>query len=381
MPRPKGDSPVKWSATHGQYVLYHNRKLVRLGTNKVAAERQRLALLETGETKCPPIIVSGGSLSVGEAAAAYHAFAAGHYRDSRTINRILIAIEALTPFADLPAADFKGRTLRQYRETLLGRRKSNGEPLSRRYINHLVQAIQMMFGWLVSEDYVPADVLLSLRTVKALEKGKGGREKPPVPPVPDSVIEATLPFCGPTVSALIQLQRLTGCRPGEAIGCKGAEIKQTPGVWWWTPDEHKNAHRGKARVIPIGPRGQALLRPFLAHAREYLFSPADDCDSKPANPMIRPGECYTIAAYENAIKRAVRRARRAQVERGDLLLSSAFVPLWCPGQIRHTTATDIRRQFGREAAAEFLGHSGLAVIDVYAEPSAQTAAEIASKVG
>jgi len=112
-----------------------------------------------------------------------------------------------------------------------------------------------------------------------------------------------------------------------------------------------------------------------------MFSPADDCDSKPANPMIRPGECYTIAAYENAIKRAVRRANRAVVKAGEILLLGRLVPAWCPGQIRHTTATEIRRQFGREAAAEFLGHSGLAVIDVYAEPSAQTAAEIAAKVG
>lgn len=378
MPRPRGDSPVKWSDRIGQYVLYFGRKRHLLGTNKVQAERKRLALL-AGEEAAPLPLTPLSSLTVGEAVRLYVPTIAG--MDSRTVNRVTAAMEALAPFASMPAAEFRGRSLRQVREILISRRKSNGDLISRRYVNHLVQAIQAAFAWLVAEEYVPADVLVSLRAVKALRAGQGGRELPRILPVADAVLEATMPHCGPTVAAMIQLQRLTGCRPGEAIALKASEVKQTESVWWWTPGRHKNAHRGKVRAIPIGPKGQELLRPFLERDREYAFSPADDCKNLPKNRMIRPGEVYTIPAYENAIKRAVRRARRARAKAEGVLLLSRLLPLWSPNQIRHTTATEIRRQFGREAAAEYLGHAGLAVIDVYAERSESTAAEIASKVG
>ena len=42
------------------------------------------------------------------------------------------------------------------------------------------------------------------------------REKEPVGPVDDAVVDATIPFLNRHVRGLVEFQRLTGCRPGEA---------------------------------------------------------------------------------------------------------------------------------------------------------------------
>lgn len=34
-------------------------------------------------------------------------------------------------------------------------------------------------------------------------------------------------------------------------------------IWLYTPTSHKTAHRGKKRTIYIGPRAQAILKPWL----------------------------------------------------------------------------------------------------------------------
>lgn len=61
---------------------------------------------------------------------------------------------------------------------------------------------------------------------------------------------------------MIDLQWLTGMRPGEATIMRACDIDMTGGdVWLYTPHEHKMEHKGKLRVIPLGPQAQAVLRP------------------------------------------------------------------------------------------------------------------------
>jgi site-specific recombinase XerC len=54
---------------------------------------------------------------------------------------------------------------------------------------------------------------------------------------------------------------------------------------------------------------------------------------------------------------------------------------WSPNQLRHTAATEIRRQFGLEAAQVTLGHSNANVTQIYAERDLSKAAEIMRQVG
>ena len=52
-----------------------------------------------------------------------------------------------------------------------------------------------------------------------------------------------------------------------------------------------------------------------------------------------------------------------------------------PHQLRHTAATELRRQFGLEATQAIRGHRSLAATQVYAERNAELAKEVAGAVG
>ena len=54
---------------------------------------------------------------------------------------------------------------------------------------------------------------------------------------------------------------------------------------------------------------------------------------------------------------------------------------WHPHQLRHNAATELRREFGLEAARIILGHHSVAITEVYAEKDEQQALEAMAKVG
>jgi len=88
--------------------------------------------------------------------------------------------------------------------------------LTRREINKWNGRIKRVFRWAVSEQLVAPFVFEGLRTVEGLKLGRtAARENPAVKPADDPVVDATLPFLTPTVSAIVQLQRFARMRPGE----------------------------------------------------------------------------------------------------------------------------------------------------------------------
>jgi integrase len=198
------------------------------------------------------------------------------------------------------------------------------EGQSRRYVNDNVARIKRLFKWAASEQLVPASVAQALMTVEGLRKGHGkARETAPVEPVDDAVVEATLPYLPAVVADLVRLQRLTGCRPGEILAMRPADVDRSSDVWRYTPAEHKTEHHGKRRVIFIGPQAQAVLLPYLLRdAEAYCFSPADserkrlaerhakrttplNCGTVPsARKRRRIGKRYIIDQYRRAIARA-----------------------------------------------------------------------------
>src|SRR5437762_8652985 len=102
-------------------------------------------------------------------------------------------------------------------------------------------------------------------------------------------------------------------------------------VWLYRPGsdqgpagKHKTAWRGHQRVIPIGPRGQAILRPYLkTDLSAYLFSPRESMaafraeqrrnrktkvqpsqiDRRKRKPKKCLGERYRVSSYALAIAR------------------------------------------------------------------------------
>ena len=86
---------------------------------------------------------------------------------------------------------------------------------ARTYINSQVDRVRRMFRW-AEEELLPGSVHDNLAKMTSLRKGKcEARESEKVRPVPDEIVDATLPYLHMIPRAMVELQRLTGMRPGE----------------------------------------------------------------------------------------------------------------------------------------------------------------------
>jgi integrase len=124
---------------------------------------------------------------------------------------------------------------------------------------------------------VPGDVYHALQAPPGIRKGMPGvRESEPVKPVPQAFIDATIPHLPPPVQAMVEVQLLTGMRPGEARMMRAIDIDMTGRVWVYRPAEHKTLHHGETREVYLGPKAQEVIRPWLKpDATACLFSPRD----------------------------------------------------------------------------------------------------------
>jgi integrase len=89
-------------------------------------------------------------------------------------------------------------------------------------------------------------------------------------------------------------------------------------------------------------------------------------DRRKNKPQRKPGEGYTTGSYNYAVRRACQKAG---------------VPAWHVHQLRHTKATEIRREAGLDAARAVLGHRSPQVTEVYAELDTSRAAEVMERLG
>jgi integrase len=287
------------------------------------------------------------------------------------------------PYGNTPARDFSPLRLKAVRQAMID------AGLSRTTINQRVGRIVRLFKWAASEELVPAAVYQALKTVSGLPKGRSeARERDPIKPVPDALVDAIRPHVARQVWAMIQLQRLSGMRPGEVVLMRGCDLDRGGEVWSYTPGQHKTEHRGRSRRIALGPRAQEVLRPWLrADSMEYLFMPREAMAEfraeqrrrrrtplypsqaarpRKPDPKQAPGDRYTTRTYNHAIRYGCARAG---------------VPPWHPNQLRHAAATGIRHAFDLDAARAVLGHSDLKTSEVYAERDRERAARVMREIG
>jgi len=261
--------------------------------------------------------------------------------------------------------------------------------LCRSEVNKRVRHVVRAFKWAVGEEMIPPSTHHGLQAVTGLRRGRADvRESEPVRPVPDSFVDALRPHVARQVWAMIQLQRLSGMRPGEVCVIRSCDLDTSGRVWAYTPGSHKTEHHGRERRICFGPRAQEILRPWLrADPGAYLFQPREAMEEYRArlrqdrktkvqpsqlartrrrSPAKIPGERYDTDSYRRAIAYGCKRAG---------------VPKWHPHQLRHSAATQLRKEFGLDVARAVLGHSSPAVTEVYAELDLTKAAEAMERVG
>lgn len=284
------------------------------------------------------------------------------------------------------AVDFGPRKLKAVRERMVAK------GWKRSMVNSCTQCVKRAWRWLASEELVPSTVADALRTVEGLHKGRTtAPESEDVRPAPETSIAAAKALVNTQVSAMIDLQLLTGMRPGEVTALRPCELDRTgrvvlkggsalelPGVWVYVPQLHKTANWGHARIILIGPAAQSVLAPFLDRdPLAYCFSPAEAAlaahkkprrsqAADPRNPQRRPGRKYDTFSYGKAVRSACERAA---------------VPSFSPNQLRHNAATALVDQFGWEVARIVLGHRSVSVTRRYVEDALTKAAAAIRQAG
>lgn len=308
------------------------------------------------------------------------------------------------------AKDFGPRALKVVRQAMI-----DGEPNGRRgwcrsYANHQTQRIKAIFQWAVAQEIVPPAVYQSLQAVAGLRAGKSNaREAEPVKPASDRTIEIVLPYLPAPVAAMVQLQLLTGARSGELCIMRVCDIDRSGKVWIFRPSHHKTEHHGLTREIAIGPQAQEILTPFLKlDLQAFCFSPADAerdrherqraeratgvqpsqirraAMAKRRKRTRPPLDHYTPHSYGRAIARACDKAdadQREQAKQQGITVAGRLVERFHPHQLRHNAATNIRRDFGIDAARAVLGHHSEAVTLRYAEQDRAKVTKIMEQVG
>ena len=305
-----------------------------------------------------------------------------------------------------PASEFGPLALKSIRHEMVNHKsKKTEKQLCRRYINQQIGRIKRVFKWAASEELVPPAVFHGLSTVIGLKYGRtNARESDPVRPVDDADIQPVLPFMSPIVAAMVRLERITGMRPGEVGRMRTCDIDRSGDIWVYEPFDHKNRWRGHSRRIPLGPKAQEIIRPFLDRPDDaFLFSPRESEEWRlrhraPYNGRSRrtpvypselrrrdakrrvsrhgkrkrpPGDHYVTSSYSQAVRYAIEKAARhgVQVER------------WFPNQLRHTRGTEVRRDYRLEGSRVILGEASVNVTEHYAEENFELARRIAAETG
>lgn len=369
------------------------------------------------------------SVTVDELLTAYWEHARDRHRARRSgglekVRSVMGPLHEL--YGQRPAEEFGPLALKTVRDRL------NDGGRACRTLNEYAGLIKQIFRWGVEHELVPAHVHEALRAVSGLRESDAQAPlSEPVDPAPEHQVEAVLPLVSPAVRAMIELQRLTGMRPGEVVIMRGCDLDIGGRTWVYTPAHHKNAHRGQTRRIYLGPKAQRTLEPWLkTDLSAYLFSPVE-CEAarqarraerrktpprrgnfsgtnRRRSPKRGPGQRYTVDSYRRAIQRACdlafpppKRLARQQVpgKRGtrwetdaewrkrlgpkqwEKLKAWRNEHRWHPNQLRHNAATYLRKRYGLEAARVVLGHNSAAVTEVYAELDFAKAEQIMGEVG
>jgi integrase len=347
--------------------------------------------------------------------ARYWKFAEGHYvKDGKPTGEIGALRAAYKPLRELygttPAAEFGPIRLEALRNKMVGLGWSRGN------INRTINRVRRLFRWGVRKQLIPSSVAEALTTVEGLRRGRTDAKEPaPIMPVADDAVDASLAFMPEVVADMVRLQRLTGARPAEVCILRPCDLDRSGDVWLYRPESHKTQHHGRERVIFIGARGQEILLRYLArHHEAFCFRPCDSmakhladraatrttpasCGNVPGSnrrkkPRTVPGECYEVDAYRRAITRACDKAFPHPELAGirlPMLTAEQKLELrswqkshrWAPNQLRHAAATEVRREFGLEAAQIVLGHSKADVTQVYAERDLAKGLEVAKRIG
>lgn len=255
-------------------------------------------------------------------------------------------------FGDLPASQLTPLKLRHFQDHLV-----QGK-YARSHINKLQRRVIRIWGWAVSYDLLDPALLVGLQSVPALRMGLPGvTEAPEIDLVPLDLVKQTIEKIHEPVKSMIQVQLMTGCRPGEVRGMTWGDIDQSGEMWIYRPAKHKTAHWGKKRVIPLTQKVQEILLKFpRERPTDFVFDPGSRVENK----------SYHRQSYSRAIK---------------VCCEAHGLAVWNPRQLRKLAAQRVDDMLGIEHSSALLGHSGSDVTRrFYAKSQLTKATEAAKRI-
>lgn len=375
--------PMRRKKCPGQdqaYVTLNGRRVL-LGAwgseeARAAYDREIMQWLARGRM---PVTPHEDTLMV-ECVALYTKYCEDYFKSSpRSFERVKLALAPVAAmYGRVPASEFGPSHLRAVRETMINHK------LCLTTINTRIGVIKQMLRYCASIEAIPAEVWHKALTLENLKPGRTAAKQPRVVgPVPLAHIEAVKPHVTASVRGLIELQLLTGARSGEICALRACDIDMSGEVWLVKLARHKNAWRQKTRTLYIGPKGQAVLKPFILARRpgEYLFQPEDYYRERSlaAPRHRRPNQKKNTPKTERKVTDHYNaNSYRHAVKRG---CEAAEVPVWHPHQLRHTCASEMVKKYGIESTRALLGHSHLDATQLYAEVDQAMVKRIAAEAG
>ena len=267
----------------GQAVVTLNGKDFYLGRYKSKASRDEydrlIAEFLANGKKLPPTRLTEHGIAIEELMIQFLEHAEGYYqkngKQTATFSHCKLALSPVVKhYGTKSVFNFGPLSLTFIRD------KWVEAGIARKTINRWTDIIRQAFRWGVARELIASDILHALEAVDHLKSGRTtAPEYREIEPVSDEIVEKTLPHLPPIIADMVRVQRLVGMRPQDIRNMRSCDIDRNGDIWKYVPFEHKTQHHGKERVLPIGPRAQAILTSYLIEKEStpeaFLFSPQD----------------------------------------------------------------------------------------------------------
>lgn len=332
---------------------------------------------------------------------------------------LLVAAE----LGDVPISDFGPLRLQKYQRYLA---EDPAQVLARRTINRYVRVVIKAMKFAVAQQLAPASAVTALECVPELRRGarvrrdgkplREGRKRAPIDIT--TQLEPVLRAARPMLAAMITAQVYSGMRPQELCELRGRYLAPTadPGVVaYHVPDDYnKTSIYNIIRVVLLGPRAMAAIRPYLTddpdapifrpelglaesaarkrESRKTPLYPSHEAEARRRRRGSAPqgvNETYTTPTYARAVLRACQAAfpypeelrRLPEPERRQAARAWRAANWWTPGRLRHTFASAVANAENPVVAQRLLGHSSISTTMRYVTPADQPAVLAALRHG
>jgi len=319
-------------------------------------------------------------------------------KENPEIRKIRRVCKFLAPYNNWPVENFGPDEFRAVQMALIDYEYKSGKvkkKYTRRGVNDTIKYIRRIWEWGLGRQIVKIEQLQSLKEIRNLKIGQSSAvERPKRQRVTEEELQKVMASVSTVVGDMLQLIWYTGMRPYEVCEMRPIDIlTDDSDCWLYIPGrdktpvgDHKTAHFGRVKVIPLTEKAQQVLIPRIKvfDSMAFIFSPKEamlefykaksarrkiplSCGNRPGtnrkdHPLINPGEKYDNNSFCQACKRGCERAG---------------VDIFVPYDLRRTVATGTRAMLGKEAAKVLLGHTKTDTTDIYLLEEVQEAMKVA----